>query len=245
MSRKIQIACASSGILFVALLFGGIVAAGWFPPIHPDLTAEQTAAEWASHTNGIRLASVLIMFGAGMTIPFLALQAAHVRRMEGGSFTPLAWANLAAGTAGVAAIFMPAMIFAAASYRPERSPEITQALSDLGWIPFIMNGPPAITQAVTFGIAVLIDRNTVRAFPRWMGYYSFWVAFCFLPACILPFFKTGPFAWNGLLSFWLAAVVFGTYFIVMTVMMIRASKVVAFEEEPASGTPRADLVGVA
>ena len=37
----------------------------------------------------------------------------------------------------------------------------------------------------------------------------------------------------------------GTYFIVMTVMMIRASKVVAFEEEPASGTPRADLVGVA
>jgi hypothetical protein len=93
-----------------------------------------------------------------------------------------------------------------------------------------MNGPPAIAQAVSFGTAVLGDKSDRPAFPRWLGFYNFWVAFCFLPACILVYFKTGPFAWNGLLSFWLAATVFGTYFIVMGVMFIKAARVV--EEHP-------------
>jgi hypothetical protein len=29
-------------------------------------------------------------------------------------------------------------------------------------------------------------------------------------------FKTGVFAWNGLLAFWLVAVLFGAYFLIMT-----------------------------
>jgi hypothetical protein len=174
--------------------------------------------------------AVMVMFGAGLTIPFAALMASHVRRIEG-PFAPLFCINLCAGAAGVVAIFMPAMLLAAASYRPERSPELTQTLNDLAWIPFIMNGPPAILQAVSFGIAVLSDRSERPAFPRWLGFYNFWVAFCFLPACILVYFKTGPFAWNGLLSFWLAATVFGTYFILMGVMFIRAASVVT--EDPA------------
>lgn len=225
MSRKVQLVCASSGFVFVVVLFGGIIAAGWLPPISPATPAGDVGGYYAEHAGGIRLMSVLVMFGAGLTAPFAGLIAAHVKRIEG-SFTPLAFTNLGAGAAGVCAIFMPAMLFAAAAYRPERDAALTQLMNDLAWVPFIMNGPPAICQAVSFGVAVLGDRSRRRAFPRWVGYYNFWVAFCFLPACILPFFKTGPFAWDGLLSFWLAAAVFGSYYLIMAGLMIRAVPVV-------------------
>ncbi len=228
MSRLTQIVCAACGVLFVFVLFGGIIAAGWIPPIAPSNSAAEVARYYQAHANGIRTMAVMVMFGAGLTMPFAGLMATHVRRMEG-SFAPLFAINLIAGCAGAVAIFMPAMLLGAAAYRPERAPEVTQALNDLAWVPFIMNGPPAIAQAVSFGLAVLGDKSERPAFPRWLGFYNFWVAFCFLPACILVYFKHGPFAWNGLLSFWLAATVFGTYFIIMAVMFIKAARVIEGE----------------
>jgi len=221
MSRKVQIVCASMGFGFVVVLFAGIIIADMMPPISPDATAIETAHWYQQHANGIRLGMVLMMFGALMTAPWGALLASHIKKIEG-DFSPLTYTYIAATAAGAVAIFMPVMLFSAAAFRPERSPEITQTLNDLAWIPFIMNGPPAITQAIVFGVAVLMDKREKPAFPRWSAYYSFWVPFGFLPACILLYFKTGPFAWNGILSFWLAATVFGTWFIVMSVLMLKA-----------------------
>jgi hypothetical protein len=33
MSRPVQIFCACSGFMLVVLLFGGLIAAGWMPPL--------------------------------------------------------------------------------------------------------------------------------------------------------------------------------------------------------------------
>ena len=52
----------------------------------------------------------------------------------------------------------------------------------------------------------------------------------FTPAIILPFFKTGPFAWNGVFVFWIPATVFGALFIVNTVWLLRAINSEAREE---------------
>ncbi|HSV37524.1 MAG TPA: hypothetical protein VLI04_02085 [Nocardioidaceae bacterium] len=221
MARKVQIVCASMGFAFVVVLFGGIIVADMLPPFSPSAGAEEVAAWYQENTNGIRFGMVLMMFGALMTAPWGALLAAHIKKVEG-EFTPLTYTFLAATAAGCVAIFMPVMIFSAAAFRPERSAEITQTLNDMAWIPFIMNGPPAITQAIVLGAAILMDKRARPAFPRWAGYYNFWVGFGFLPACILLYFKSGPFAWDGVLSFWLAATVFGTWFITMSILMLRA-----------------------
>lgn len=221
MSRKVQIACASSGFLLVVLLFGGLLAAHWIPPVSPNETADQIAARYAAHANGIRLGAVLMLFGAGFTVPLGALIAAHIKKIEG-AFSPLAYIQIIGAAGGLVAISIPVMIFGVAAFRPDRDPHLIQLLSDLGWVPFIMNGPPAILQAVSFGVAILQDRREKPAFPRWLGYFNFWAAFCFLPAFLLLFFKTGPFAWNGLLSFWLAAALFGGWFLIVPIMLLRA-----------------------
>jgi hypothetical protein len=39
---------------------------------------------------------------------------------------------------------------------------------------------------------------------------------------LLAFFKSGPFAWNGALVFWLAGSTFFVWFIVMTVTLLKA-----------------------
>jgi hypothetical protein len=46
----------------------------------------------------------------------------------------------------------------------------------------------------------------------------------FLPATALPFFYDGLFAWNGLLTFWMAAVFFGSFYLVMSYACLRAVK---------------------
>lgn len=221
MSRPVQIFCASSGFMLVVLLFGGLIAADWIPPLSPAETADEIARRYADNANGIRLGAVLMLFGAGFTVPLGALIAAHIKRIEG-DFSPLAYVQIIGSAGGLFAISMPVLIFGAAAFRPDRDPELLQLMTDLGWVPFIMNGPPAIMQAVSFGVAILADKRENPPFPRWLGYFNFWAAFCFLPAFLLLFFKTGPFAWNGLLSFWLAAALFGGWFLICSVMLLRA-----------------------
>jgi hypothetical protein len=41
-------------------------------------------------------------------------------------------------------------------------------------------------------------------------------------ATFLIYFKTGPFAWNGVFSWWLPATDFFLWFLVMTVLTTRA-----------------------
>jgi hypothetical protein len=54
---------------------------------------------------------------------------------------------------------------------------------------------------------------------------------------MIGFFKTGPFAYNGFLSFWFAVAVFFGWMITMTVMTLRA---ITAEERRAAAAPAAE-----
>jgi hypothetical protein len=232
MSRRVLTACASCGYLFVALFFAALLVCHWIPPMVPSWSATQVATFYADHVNSIRAGLVLMLFGAVVTAPFVAALSSLIRRIDP-RLAPLAAAQLVCGAANVAAIFVPVLIFTATAYRPDRSPDITMALNDVAWIALVMNAFPAIGQAVVVGVAILADRRPVPLLPRWSAYLNFWMAFLFAPSVLLTFFKTGPFAWNGILSFWVAAGAFGAWFLVMTYLLVRAAARADGERVPA------------
>jgi hypothetical protein len=220
MSKRLQIGCAWCGPVFAVVFFAGMLCAGLLPPPSPHDTTAEVARFWRDHPDLTRLGLWLMLVAGGLTAPFGAQLCVTLRRIERGE-SPMSFLQAIGAACGVMAILVPTMIFMAASFRPERSPELVKLLNDLAWIPFVINFPPAMIQCLSISGAVFANPDQ-QVLPRWIGYFNAWTAFLFIPGGLIIFFKHGPFAWNGLLAFWLAAVVFGTWFIVMTVAMVRA-----------------------
>lgn len=224
MNKNVQYMCLWSGPIM-----GTLVTIGWWllakfvPPPLPSWNAVEIAGFFAENTTGIRIGMIMMIAGIGFFFPFISLISAQIRRMEGNSST-LAYTQLIAGSMSVAIVLFPVMFWTAASFRPERSPELVQLLNDMAWLITAMTFAPGIIQNIAIGVAILNDKNKQRIVPRWVAYMNFWMAALFLPAGLMVFFVEGPFAWNGLLAFWLPLVAFGIWFNVMIYAMFQAIK---------------------
>lgn len=206
-------------------------AAGFFPPHLPSASAEEIAAIYQRDAIGIRIGMIVIMMAGALYAPFTAAIAAQMRRIEHRATPVLTYTQLAAGIATILLFLTPALIWTVAAYRPERPAEITQALNDLGWFFFVMPFVLGFTQNLALGFAVISDKRPRPVFPRWLGYFNFWIALLFVPGCLITFFKAGAFAWNGLLAFWLPASVFGPWFFVVSIYVMKAAKQQALDGE--------------
>src|SRR6516165_9567685 len=213
MTQGSQKTMAICGAVFVLLLFPAMIMIGLLPPISPMRDANEIAQFWSTNTGLKRLGLVVMLAASGLQAPFGALIAVRIRQMEGGRYSALAYAELIGVGLAVMAIIMPTFAFAAASYRPEPDPQITQALNDLGWLPFVMNWPAATIQCLAIGFAIFGAAHEI--WPRWLGYFNVWCGFIFAAGGLVVLFKNGVFAWNGLLAFWMVAVFFGLWFLIM------------------------------
>jgi hypothetical protein len=196
---------------------------GMFPPFRPTMPAAELADYYRTHQSGIIVGGIVMMLASSLFLPFIALISVHMRRMEGPS-GPLAYTQMLSAVFGFVPAFTAAILFSAAAYRPERSIETIQMLSDLAFLSFVIPALPGSIQLVSIGLAVLGDKGDAPVFPRWIGYLNLWSAVLFIPGALVALFKTGPFAWNGALSFWLVAVVFGSWVNVMCWALLRARK---------------------
>jgi MFS family permease len=238
-----QRACTWSGPIFIAVFFGGILAARWLPPPPADQSAESIAAMYRTHTDGIRFGAALIAMSGFFQGVWAALMSRQMRRIEGDR--PLfTYMQLAAGGVGILVVVFPGFAFATAAFTPGRDPQITAALHQFGFLCLVGMGWPAILQCVSVGLATLGDRREQPVFPRWFGWLNLWVAFGFAPGPFIVFFHTGAFAWNGAAAFWLPATVFGVWFAAWFVVLRRAIDEEAGEDEMAQAVRR-ELVGVA
>jgi len=229
---RTQRLCIWAGPLFCLLFAIGMVPLAQFiPPPEASDSAREIVELYTENTDRLRAGLVLMMIGAAFVAPWAAAITVQMKRIEG-RHSPLAWTNLACGAVNVLVVLLPVMIMIAASFRPERDAETTQAFNDLAWILFVMNFAPVFVQQLAIGIAAFTD-SAGKVFPRWVGYFNVWCAVLLLPAVLIPFFKTGPFAWHGIFEFWLAAVVFFGWVVVMTVVTLRAIGLQA-DEEPAA-----------
>jgi hypothetical protein len=230
MNTRNQAICVWAGVVAVSLFF----LAFWpllhlIPPWSPSEAALGVAQRYQQHTLSMRLGSVLLILAASMTAPYFAVIATQMARIEG-RFAVLSITEILAGAGVYIFIVLPALLFSVAAFRLERAPELTLLINDMAWTIFVMTFGPAVVQNFVIGLAILADCGKQPVFPRWVGYFNFWVGLLFVPGGMITFFKSGPFAWNGIIAFWIPASVFGTWFLVMTPMLLKAVQQQARDE---------------
>jgi hypothetical protein len=207
----------SAAAFFFLWLVGFVFFAQWIPPIPPSDNATEVAELFSERSVPIRVGMVLMSFGAVFYLPWSMILADLLKEIEGKSRF-LSGTMLAAGVLCCVTFFLPAFLWATAAFRPERNPEITQALVDLGWLFFITPIAPFILQYTILAIATFSDTRSDPIYPRWSGYLQLWVSLSFVPGVLAIFLKTGPFAWNGLLVWWVPFATFTAWFVIMIVL---------------------------
>jgi hypothetical protein len=98
-----------------------------------------------------------------------------------------------------------------------------------------------VLQTLAIGTAIFLDTADGRSdpvFPRWAGYLNYWAALLFLPGSVTVFFHTGPFAWNGILTWYLPLSVMAAWIVVMSILLLRA---IAAEDIPHNTAAEPDL----
>ena len=219
-----EVAAGWISLLGLVLFSIGFMALMEFiPPPSPADGAEVFATRYEENAFGIRLGAIFLLLGIPFLLPIYAAISTAILRMSTRSLT-LAYIQFGAGLMIVMPALIMAILFATISFRPERGIEYVYLMSDFSWLLFVTVTPPVTLQTLVTGWAILIDKSPTPVFPRWVGFLNIWVGILAIPGVFAVLFKTGPFAWDGLLAFWLPLGVFFVWFAVMLWQIISQGK---------------------
>lgn len=189
------------GIVFIAIT-------RVMPPPKPWWSHAQVAEWFSSNQWGLTWGFGVIFLIAGLSIASNGLNALSMRRMSISPVFSYSYIIIYAMSAILGMLFL-AILCSVAAMRPDRDPAILSWLYDAAMLTF--NGTMGffMVGTVVWMIAIFIDKNNVL--PKWFGYLQICNAiteFVISPAWII---KRGPFAWNGMVTFWIDTLVFAIY----------------------------------
>lgn len=220
-NKIIDRACVYSGLLYTSFSFIFFIASGNFPPAAPTLTAEQVVQHYRDHNVGYKVGASFFVLAGAFYGSFTAVMSQQMKRIPGVGHTLIS-AQEVSGAWACITFSVPAIFFATTAYRLDRPPEITQALNDLSWMMTFMPFAPFIVQNWAFAFAVFFDKRPKPLFPSFVGWVNLVSPVLLGSGIAMHCVKSGPLAWNGALTFWLTAVVFGIQSIVNIVWTAKA-----------------------
>jgi len=170
------------------------------------------------HRLGIRIGQVLSIAFSTLLFPFFAVISVQIARIEK-RLPVLAVVQFGAATLLIVYFQLCSMLWITATFRPELDTTTVRVLNDLSWLTFVMIAPAYVFQMVCIAIASFRDASPNPIWPRWAGYVCLWNALGGLGGALAVFFKDGPFAWNGLVGFYIPIVAFVIWLATMTYVM--------------------------
>ncbi len=215
-------ACAWAGpILLVAtLLFWGVLGQN-VPPYSASLSADALAGQVRSHAALIRAGMVGQMIFSGL---YLVWGIAIAKVMEAVEEDNNVLSTIQIWGAGFTVLVfeVPCAAWLAAAFRPDVMPApVIQMLYDMGWLLFDIAYLTAL-QMVPLAICIINDRRAVPLIPKWLGWFTLWVAISFLLPALIAFFYSGPFARTGLLNYWVEFTLFFVFWLLVGIYVIKA-----------------------
>jgi hypothetical protein len=211
-----------SGFALIIGVFASMLVMGFLPPQSPHANADEIAAIFRDDTTRIRVGAVLMMVTFSFWVTFGAAVSLMIRRMEP-DLPVVAYSSLALVGGILTIMVLIPLTWAVAAFRPDDlTPQILIAMNDFTWFLFVFTVVPFALWMLLIASTMLRDKSEHTIYPRWMAYFTLWSALLLAPALMIPFFKTGPFAWNGLLAFWLPLTVFAVWYVTLVVQTLVA-----------------------
>jgi hypothetical protein len=148
----------------VVLLIAFLAFPGFFPPMSPDMTAEQVARFYSDHTAMIRFSMITFNLCGVMLLPFFMVIVIQMKRMATQSHI-FAYCYLTAAVSGATLFALADIFYLTAAFRPDRSPELVMLLNDMAWMIFIAGWQSFSTTGPTRCFRA--GSGITRSGPRW------------------------------------------------------------------------------
>ena len=211
-----------SGYAYIAFLLVGMAIAGFLPSQPPSYTPQQIAEVYVGENLWrIRIGMVIALVGSMLYVPWTAILAKMIMRVEGKAGI-LTYCQIIAGCTNVLLTAYPTGYWLLGSFRPDRNPELIQLINDISWSQFLGVITPFYFVPISIAIAAFLDEDPNPIIPRWVGWFNIWFELSLLPLVVIFWFHAGPFAWNGIFGFYLPFSIFFIWFFVMTWVIRRS-----------------------
>jgi hypothetical protein len=233
---KVQKVFVWLGVLFAVLFAIGFVGlAGFLPPLRPADSAAAITQVFIDRHARIELGMVVCQIGVILWVPWGVVLALRSRRIESGAPPVISYLQLGAVAVVAAQIEITLMFWSVAAFRPtETSPDTIRMLNDFAWFLFLFLFAPLTLWVATVVPLALRGGADREGMPKWLGWFSLVVAIALVPGATLPFFTTGPWAWDGAFPFYIPLVSFFAWLGAVSVTMYRS---LSDEQKRLTGRP--------
>lgn len=218
-SQRIALWC---NWIFVALTaIGWLGIAHFYHPARADLGMNATKV-WFSETHhwGTIIGCSVFYVAAGILTPGSIMFGIMLAKIEGRrpvwSFT-----TAVCGVFISLIVFLNACAWIVSAYRRESGSDVIQAFYDWAWFAFLLGWIYLAIEMAATGVVELMDHRDQPMVPRWFTWLTFAGALTLFFAAGPAFLKSGPFAYHGLLAFYVPVAVWGGYLTITTWFMLK------------------------
>lgn len=236
---RYQLISAWCGPMFLVtfVLFWGAIANN-IPNPAPSLTAEVLKERYLANLGEIRFGFIVSLITVCFYMPWTCVLAAQMRRIEGTEMPVLSYLQLIGGALTVMVVSFSATFWVIAGFRPEAPASTFQMMTDTGWLIIDLCYACTTLQMIAAALVGLADKRETPLFPRWVCFLTIWCAISFFPASLTGVLKTGPFAWNGLLSYYFPYFCWLCWFTTASIYMIKEIRRRMASHDEVSGLAR-------
>lgn len=224
-------------LVWWGLVLATIYGIAWFAllrmmlPPDADMTALQVAAWYQERETSIKIGAMVASWTAAFLVPYFAVVGIQISRQEKGR--PI-WAVMAIIGGAMMSIFLvlPPLFWGTAAFTADRNPEITQIMHQLGCLALTTTDQYYVFNWAAVAVACFLPQIAKHSpFPRWFGYFTAFETVAFEVGALAFNFKTGPFAWNGIIALGLPLVMFTSFMTIMSYLLLKNLKLQRIDAE--------------
>jgi hypothetical protein len=186
------------------------------PPPEPSWEIPRVVQWFGDNHLGILVGFGVVFVITGMIAPVNALIAYSMRRMSVSRAFAYSYL-LIYSLSAVPGMLLTCIALTVGAMRPDRDPELIRWLYDLAFMAFDGTMGVFLIGSLVWMVAILLDTN--RVFPKWFAYLNLCNALTEVVVAPAWIFKSGAFAWDGAITWWVDMVVFVIYTAVFVTLL--------------------------